>query len=146
MSKPMHVIPFQSSRQFQRASLAASGLVMNDEAVVNTNATRLTGDSVFCTNFEDQYLCGADIETTAADVNSSSWCALPSGNLISRKSIVLYNNGSNTVYVLANTAKPISEAFPMPASSSLSFDLLAYRQLWGRTLSGTSNVRILEAS
>jgi hypothetical protein len=86
------------------------------------------------------------IHTTAVTV-STSLTKLPSyGVLENRRAIIIYNNGANTIYVggstvTANTGLPIAASSYSPV-----LDAGVRMILYGRTSSGSSNVRCMEIS
>ncbi|RKY33205.1 MAG: hypothetical protein DRP74_00705 [Candidatus Omnitrophota bacterium] len=70
---------------------------------------------------------------------------LPTTALNHRRSIIVYNNGSNTVY-LGDANVTVGNGLPMPPGGSYSFKLDVGVVLYGVVASGTEDVRILEGS
>jgi len=133
------------SSQFKYPTSAASGAVMNDQATTNEYTTRLTGYGAYIVNTEDLNSLSGPTKMTKVVAESTAWVALPSGgNMLRRQAIALYNLGPQTLYVSHTDGDAVTEAFPIPANGSMSFDLQSYHQLWGRTASGSADVRICE--
>ena len=72
--------------------------------------------------------------------------AIPATSATGRISLIVTNEGSNTVYIGDSTvtAGPAGNGTPLEPSEKLSFDIKQEVVLYGRTVSGTSNVKSLE--
>lgn len=70
---------------------------------------------------------------------------IPATARTGRRAIMVYNNGSNIVY-LGNSAITTSIGYPLTAGAEKSFDLSDEVVLYGRTASGSSDVRSMEGS
>lgn len=71
---------------------------------------------------------------------------LPGAALTNRRSIIIYNNGSQTVY-LGGDDVSVTNGFPVAAGSySPSIDLSDRVELYGIVTTSTANIRVLEAS
>jgi hypothetical protein len=70
---------------------------------------------------------------------------IPSTAASGRRSIEVYNNGSNTVF-LGNSSVTTSTGMPLVAGGNKAYDLDDSVVLYGITASGSSDVRSLEGS
>ncbi len=68
---------------------------------------------------------------------------IPATAASGRLSIAVFNNGSNTVF-LGDSGVTTSTGFPLEAGASQSIDLGPQALLYGRTSTGSSDVRSLE--
>lgn len=86
------------------------------------------------------------VKTTAATV-TSTLTTLPSyGVLANRRSIQIYNNSSNTIFI-GGSDVTATNGMPVPASSySQALDLGVDTILYGIASSGSNNVRCIEVS
>ena len=86
------------------------------------------------------------VKTTAATVTSSLTPLPTYGVLSSRRSMIIYNNGSVTVYIGGSDVTS-SNGLPVPASTySPPLDNCVNTILYGVTSSSTSDVRVMEIS
>jgi len=69
--------------------------------------------------------------------------AIPSSNLDYRKTILIKNIGSNTVY-LGDSSVTTADGYPLEAGEEKSFDIGTDCTLYGITGSSTSEVRTIE--
>ena len=76
----------------------------------------------------------------------STATAIPSTAATGRISIMVTNEGSNTVYLGDSTvtAGPTGNGTPLEPAEKISFDIKQEVILYGRTVSGNSNVKSLE--
>jgi hypothetical protein len=140
-----HTIPGMGSSQFKYPTSAASGAVMNDQAVTNEYTTRLTGHGAYIVNTEDLNSLSGPTKMSKVVVPATSWVALPSGgNMLRRQALAIYNVGPSVVYVSHSNAGAVTEGFPIAVNGSMSFDLQSYHQLYARTASSTADVRVCE--
>lgn len=70
--------------------------------------------------------------------------AIPTTNLNSRTSMLVYNNGSETVYLGAQGVT-VAQGFPLKAGQEKSFGCSEKFQLYGITEVGNVDVRVAEA-
>lgn len=84
--------------------------------------------------------------TTSATVTSSLTPLPTYGVLDNRRSLIIYNNSSNTIYLGGSTVTT-SSGMPVPPSSySPIFDAGIHLIIYGIAESGNNNVRVLELS
>ena len=69
--------------------------------------------------------------------------AIPTANAEGRACVILYNNGSKTVYI-GGSSVTSSDGFPLEPGDSIPIDLGEDVILYGITITGTSEVRTLE--
>lgn len=140
----------------------AEGRVISDKLDEMTDALKkLPGNmefptSVQVTNFPPQKIpqpvTNISINALAGTVKSrnitvtTSATPLPDEVLSSRRSLVIYNNSSQTVYVGGSDVST-TNGMPVPASSySPAFDAGEKMVIYGIVASTTANIRTLEAS
>ena len=143
-----HSIPFIGSSQFKSPTSAASGAVLNDEAVTNEYATRLTGIGSYCTNPEDIKSLSGPFRTSQVVVGpTTDFSPIPSGgNMPTRATIALYNLGPSAAYIYHAASGQIINAFPLGINGSFAIDLGPYHQIYAKTSSGFSDIRVIECT
>lgn len=82
------------------------------------------------------------LKNTAITVGTTP-TALPSSNLAGRMSIVIYNNGSATVYI-GNSTVSTSNGYPIAAGGQLFISIEEEVTIYCVVASATADVRILE--
>lgn len=77
------------------------------------------------------------VETTAKPI--------PATALTNRRTILVYNNGSEIVH-LGNNTVTTTNGYPLAPGDEKAFDITDDAVLYGRTASGTANIRVLEGA
>lgn len=96
------------------------------------------------TNISINALKGVNLATPITVTNTAT--LLPATNLANRRSLILYNNSNQTLYI-GGTGVTIATGFPIPASTySPPIDAGFYMNLYGIVASGSADTRILEVS
>jgi len=86
-----------------------------------------------------------EVKTRAITV-TAELTPLPNEVLSYRRGLTIYNNGSVTVYIGGSTMT-INDGLPIPAGTySPALDAGPRMILYGRTISGSSDVRVFEVS
>lgn len=68
---------------------------------------------------------------------------LPASALSGRKEIIIFHNGSGTIFI-GDVSVTSTNGFPLPANTSISFKVDGTVSIYGIKASGSSDVRILE--
>jgi hypothetical protein len=84
------------------------------------------------------------IKSTAVTVTTSA-TQIPATALTSRKSVSIYNNSSETVY-LGDSGVTVAQGSPLKQDASIEIDLGPDLVVYGIVNSGTADVRIAELS
>jgi hypothetical protein len=85
------------------------------------------------------------VETTAVTVGTTA-TQLPTANLVNRRSLVIFNNSSYTIYIGGEDVTT-ADGLPVPTQSySPSLDAGMNMDLYAISASAGCNVRVLEAS
>jgi hypothetical protein len=84
------------------------------------------------------------VRGTAVSVITSA-TLIPTTILSNRKSMSVRNNGSATIY-LGGSDVTTSGGYPLKANETLDLDIGTTSRLYGRVISTTTNIRILEFS
>jgi len=139
----LHSVPGSGSTCFKYPTSLVAGN-SPDDANPNVFAQRLTGMAIYVTNPEDVSNLSGPIQTTKVVVGTDATPLPSGGNMSRRRSIAIANVGSATLYICHGSGIAANEGFPIEDGGSISIDLLAHHTIWGRTASGTAEVRILE--
>lgn len=108
----------------------------------NTPVITSSGSTV--TNINVNALRGI-AKTTAVTVTSAV-TSLPTSNLTYRRSLIVYNNSANTIYI-GGSDVTVNNGLPVPASSySPPVDAGMNMDLYAVAASGSNNVRVFEVS
>jgi len=83
--------------------------------------------------------------TTSTTTVTTTAGAIPATALTNRRTILVYNNGSETVY-LGKSTVATTTGYPLAPGDEKSFDLHDGLVLYGITESGTSDVRTMEGA
>jgi hypothetical protein len=81
--------------------------------------------------------------TNSVTTVTTTATAIPSSAKTGRRTILVYNNGSNTVY-LGGSAVTTASGYPLNAGEEKAFDLSGVLNLYGITDTDTSEIRTLE--
>ena len=138
-----HSICGSGSTQYKYPSSVIAGNAPNG-ANPNVYAERMTGQAVYIVNSEDTTNLSGPIKTTKVVVTTAATPLPSGGNMSRRRAIAIANEGSSTLYIGHGSGVAANEGFPIASGGSISINLLAHHTIWGRTASGTSEVRILE--
>ncbi len=79
----------------------------------------------------------------SATTVSTTIVPIPTTAATGRRTVLIYNNGSETVY-LGDSDVTTTTGYPLAAGDEKAFDLKNEVILYGRTASGSSNIRTME--
>lgn len=79
----------------------------------------------------------------SATTVSTTIVPIPATAATGRRTLLIYNNGSETVW-FGNATVTTTNGYPLFAGDEKAFDLKNEVILYGRTASGSSNIRTLE--
>lgn len=150
ISKPVEVVNFQDLLESIEELKKGIQLLVNKEGADGPAEVTVTNFPIQkvptpVTHMSINALNGF-INTTAATVTSALTPLPTYGVLANRRSMIVYNNSSNTIYV-GGSDVTTSSGLPVPANSySPPFDTGVRTILYGIAASGNNNVRVMEIS
>lgn len=90
---------------------------------------------------EPIFYAGSTVKSSAVSVSTSA-TALPSSALASRRALIIYNNGSATIY-LGASGVTTAAGFPLAAGQSLALEV-GTLAIYGIVAASTVEARIME--